>query len=375
MADQKFRILIVDDEPDLLDITGAILEMEGYAVSKAVNVPIALDLLETTTPDIIISDVTMPGFSGFDFFSRVRQNPRLQNTPFIFVSGHTDFAHIKIGKELGSDEYITKPFEPDLLLSVIKGKLKRRQQLSESFSLQIEQMKSQLFNVISHEMRTPLTSILGATEVLAEGKDTLSAEDFTEFLEMLKAGSKRLNTMVEDFLLVVRIESNEAMKAIENSESLIAPRQFIERLLHERQPMIEKKRLTLVLPSGQSTIVAAVYLPHLEMIVSRLLENALKFSPTGGTIEVGCTETDADVTLVVKDNGPGIAAEHHQEIFQKFFQINREKQEQQGSGLGLYIASRLAEANHCRLWVESQPGSGAAFSLTVPKVPSPTPPI
>ncbi|MGE5315060.1 MAG: response regulator [Acidobacteriota bacterium] len=369
MAEQKYRILIVDDEPDLLDITGAILEMEGYEVSKAVNVPVALKILETETPDIIISDVTMPEFSGFDFFTHVRQNPRLQNTPFIFVSGHSDFAHVKIGKELGSDEYITKPFEPDLLLSVIKGKLKRRQQLSDSFAQQIEQMKSQLFNVISHEMRTPLTSILGATEVLAEGKDSLSAEDFTEFLEMLKAGSKRLNSMVEDFLLVVRIESNEVMRAVENGESLIAPRQFVERLLHEHEALIQKKHLRVTMPESQTTFVAAANLQHLENICRRILDNAVKFTPADGCIEIGCAETESGCTFTVKDSGPGIAPEYHQDIFQKFFQVNRERHEQQGSGLGLYIAGKLAEANHCLLTVESEEGKGALFCLTVPKVP------
>jgi two-component system, sensor histidine kinase and response regulator len=367
MTDSKYVILIVDDEPDLLDITTAILEMEGYAVSKATDVMQALKILESITPDIIISDVTMPEFSGFDFFSRVRQNPRLQNTPFIFVSGHSDFAHVKIGKELGSDEYITKPFEPDLLLSVIKGKLKRRQQLSESFAHQIEQMKSQLFNIISHEMRTPLTSILGATEILAEGKDSLSAEDFTEFLEMLKAGSKRLNTMVEDFLLVVKIEANDILRDVANLEALIAPRQFLDRIVQDFEPIIRKKELRVTLPETQATICFAVYLPHLENILRRLLENAVKFTPPQGIIELQCEEEERFCTFIIRDNGIGIAKEVQQDVFQKFFQIDREKHEQQGSGLGLYIAQKLAEANKCTLRLESEPGGGAAFFLTIPK--------
>ncbi len=368
MPDSKFVILIVDDEPDLLDITCSILEMEGYIVSKASNVPHALQLLETITPDIIISDVTMPEFSGFDFFSRVRQNPRLQNTPFIFVSGHSDFAHVKIGKELGSDEYITKPFEPDLLLSVIKGKLKRRQQISDSFAHQIEQMKSQLFNIISHEMRTPLTSILGATEILAEGKDSLSAEDFTEFLEMLKAGSKRLNTMVEDFLLVVKIESNDIIREVANTEALISPRQFVDRIVQDFEPVIRKKELHVTLPDTQASTGLSVYLPHLENIIRRLLENAVKFAPPKGRVEVHWTEDDDTCTMAIRDNGIGIPKEFHQDIFAKFYQINREKHEQQGSGLGLYIAQKLAEANKCSLWLESEPGKGSAFFLKVPKL-------
>ena len=368
MAEPKYSILIVDDEPDLLDITSAILEMEGYVVSKATNVPYALQLLESITPDIIISDVTMPEFSGFDFFSRVRQSPRLQNTPFIFVSGHSDFEHVKIGKELGSDEYITKPFEPDLLLSVIKGKLKRRQQLSDSFTQQIEQMKSQLFNVISHEMRTPLTSILGATEILTEGKDSLSPEDFTEFLEMLKAGSKRLNPMVEDFLLVVKIESNNIGQEIATMEGVISPRQLIERIMQDFEPVIRKKELRFTLPDAQTSIALDAYLPHIENILRRLIENAVKFTRPKGLIEINCADDETASTIVIRDNGIGIAKEHHQEIFQKFFQIDREKHEQQGSGLGLYIAQKLADANKCSLWLESELGAGATFFLKIPKV-------
>src|SRR5208283_1332018 len=160
------KILIVDDEPDLLEITATYLEMEGYRPLTALNGPAALEILNSTVPDLILSDITMPGMSGFDLFERIRSDSKFQNTPFIFLSGHTDLQHIMMGKELGSDDYLMKPFEPEMLISTIKGKLKRSRQLNDSMSQQMDTLKNQLFRLISHEMRTPLTSILGGPGII-----------------------------------------------------------------------------------------------------------------------------------------------------------------------------------------------------------------
>ncbi|MGA7162222.1 MAG: response regulator, partial [Bacteroidota bacterium] len=272
------KILIVDDEPDLLEITAAYLEMEGYVPITALNGPAALEILKTTAPDLIISDITMPGMSGFDLFEKIRADASFQNTPFVFLSGHTDLEHIMMGKELGSDDYLMKPFEPEMLISTIKGKLKRSQQLSESMSHQMDQLKNQLFRLISHEMRTPLTSILGAAEILSGGKETLSPEDFTGFLEMLKVGTLRLNRMVEDFLLVVKIESGEVAKEVDFRDSCIAPLEVVNRFALVREEIKKNKALTLNIDVPDESPFLFIHPQHFESIIARLFDNACKFS-------------------------------------------------------------------------------------------------
>jgi signal transduction histidine kinase len=367
MPNARAKILIVDDEPELLEITAAYLEMGGYTALTATNGAAALELLKGTTPDLIISDITMPGMSGFDFFEKVRANSAFQNTPFVFLSGHTDLEHIMMGKEIGGDDYLMKPFEPQMLISTIKGKLKRRQEISESMTQQVEQLKNQLFHLISHEMRTPLTSILGATELLANGKESLSPGDFKEFLEMLKSGTTRLNTMVEDFLLVVRIESGEVAKETDLREACLLPREVVERSLSSHEEIKKKKNIILQLNVPEESVYLCVQQVTIENILSRLIDNAFKFSPAGSTITIA-SRADADgYTFSVTDTGLGIPKDKQGGLFGKFYQVNRESQEQQGAGLGLYVAKKFAELNRCKIWCESEEGKGAAFYLTIPK--------
>ena len=367
MSSTNPKILIVDDEPDLLEITAAYLEMEGYKPLTALNGPAALEILNSTVPDLIISDITMPGMSGFDLFGMVRSDSKFQNTPFIFLSGHTDLQHIMMGKELGSDDYIMKPYEPEMLISTIKGKLKRSQQLNDSMSQQMESMKNQLFRLISHEMRTPLTSILGAADILAGGKETLSPEDFTEFLKMLKIGTLRLNRMVEDFLHVVKIESGQVSKEIDFHDACIAPLEIATRFASVREEIKKNKDITLNIEVQDESPYLFIHPPHFEDIVARLFDNACKFSPPGAVITIASHNENDRYVFSVADNGNGIPLDKQDRLFQKFYQVDRESQEQQGAGLGLYIAKRLAELNMCTLWCESDQGKGATFYLSIQK--------
>ncbi|MDM8520248.1 response regulator [Anaerolineales bacterium HSG6] len=130
-------IMVVDDQPDLVDGVKLILEVEGYDVWTAANGQHALDKLESTfmrrneqdgsraLPDLILADIMMPVMDGYTLFERVKANPYLQNIPFIFLTAKVDDVDIRRGKELGVDDYLTKPAQPDDLLSSIRGKLKR----------------------------------------------------------------------------------------------------------------------------------------------------------------------------------------------------------------------------------------------------------
>ena len=275
--------------------------------------------------------------------------------------------HITAGKELGSDDYLVKPYEPEMLISTIKGKLKRSRQLNDSMSQQMDSLKNQLFRLISHEMRTPLTSILGAAEILSGGKETLSPEDFTEFLQMLKIGTLRLNRMVEDFLLVIKIESGEVSKEIDFNGACIVPLEIATRFASVLEEIKKNKDITLNIEVSDESPYLFIHPPHFEDIVARLFDNACKFSPPGAAITIASHSENDRYIFSVADNGNGIPLEKQDRLFQKFYQVDRESHEQQGAGLGLYIAKKLAELNKCTLWCESDRGKGAAFYLSIPK--------
>ncbi len=369
MPEPKHTILLVDDEENILEIAKTILDAEGYDTKTAMSFDEAVELLGKITPDIIISDVNMPGKSGFDFFSYVRSIHTIQNIPFIFLTGNSDIESIKKGKELGSDDYLTKPVDYYILLSTIKGKLKRKDFLKESQVFQIEQIKKQLFQLISHEMRTPLTSILGATELLSDPTENLSPQELTTFLEMLHANSKRLTSMVDDFLLATRIESGEIRNEISEASVRINPNELTRKAIHELQKKIEEQQVHVENLVEVKEITLKVNTSHLENILTRLVDNAIKFSERNSDIILSGKDDKDSFTFIVKDNGYGVPKDQQGLLFEKFRQINREKIEQQGTGLGLYIVQKLVELNKGTIWFESQEGKGSIFFVKFSKEP------
>lgn len=127
-------ILVVDDEPAILDSLADILQLEGFSVLKASSGLQALDILREQIPDLIIADVMMPEMNGYHFYQRVRQTPKHLQIPFIFLTAKGEAEDIRFGKELGADDYLLKPIHPEDLMAAILGKLKRYDQLREGRS-------------------------------------------------------------------------------------------------------------------------------------------------------------------------------------------------------------------------------------------------
>jgi CheY-like chemotaxis protein len=297
-------ILIVDDEEKLLDIISSFLKMEGYSTLTAHNGAKALQLMNKTVPALIISDISMPGMSGFEFFEEVRSYDKFQNIPFIFLFGHSDPVHVQKGKELGSDDYLIKPFDPGLLISTIRGKLKRKEQLTTAISHRYDELKNRLFFMLSHEMRTPLTSIMGATEILAGGGKDLSAEDFKEFLEMLQSGSKRLSNMIEDFLFVAKLESGALFQKMEMRNSYLSPFRMLESITAQYAARLTTKDVTLTLHAVDQVMHLQIFTAHLDDILHRLIDNAVKFCRDHGSITITTTVENSRCSFAIQDDGP-----------------------------------------------------------------------
>ncbi len=126
----KTIILVIDDNPELVDGVKLSLEMEGYQVLAAANGQEALGVLERITPDLMLADIMMPEMDGYELYERVHQDERWARVPFIFMSAKTDKADIQRGKEMGADDYITKPFDPEDLVAAVRGRLKRMAELT-----------------------------------------------------------------------------------------------------------------------------------------------------------------------------------------------------------------------------------------------------
>jgi len=229
---------------------------------------------------------------------------------------------------------------------------------------EVDRMKTEFISTVSHELRTPLTSIKASMALLLDGEAELDGET-AELVQVSKRNADRLVRLVNDILDVSKIEAGRLQLALQEHE--------VARLCAEAVAGIDgfAKKVGVVVRTS-----LAPGLPRLRadwdrvvQVLTNLLSNALKFSPSGSEVDLVVSSRDAGVLFAVRDRGPGIPADFRDKLFTKFAQSDRAKREQEGTGLGLAISRALVLAHGGEIWVESEPGHGASFFFTLPAAP------
>ncbi len=357
-------VLLVDDEQANLELFSAILEEEGYRILSAKNAALALQLLEKNKPDLIISDIYMPEMGGFEFYEKVQGVAELRSIPFIFLSALSDRAHVREGKELGADDYLTKPIDIDELVTTVRGKLKRAASMRSAMQSEFEALKEQVLATLSHELNTPLTYIIGFSEIISSAASSITTDELKEFADLIHHGGGRLKNLVDDFLITVQIDSGQTKSYYETDRRQFDLAKSIDLLRNEYAPVASEKGLEFIVKTEKELpVVGSETL--IRDIIGRLLSNALKFTPKGSVTLTAASGSDV-VRLEVSDTGVGFPPQELPRVCDRFYQVNKDKQQQQGAGLGLYIAKNLADINRSKLEISSSENAGTKVTLLIP---------
>ncbi len=366
----KKRILVVEDHDLLLLAIRDILEVEGYEVATAGDGVDALERMRTFVPDLIIADISMPRMDGYRFFEEIRKHPEWIPIPFIFLTARAEREDRLKGKALGAEDYIIKPFDPQELVVVVNSRIGRARAIREATEGSFEELKRQIITLLGHELRTPLTSVYGYTELALEEAANLPAGDFQQFLSGIKKGADRLTRLVEDLLLVVRLDSGEIEKELDLLGAVqedIADQ--IRRIVRIREPRAVEQGATLELDVPEQLPPVYVHDYFLADALERLIDNGIKFSRRDQRrVRISATADAEYVSISVQDWGVGIPPDQLEHLFERFRQFNRQKQEQQGTGLGLVIAEALTSSMGGHITVKSVqgPDSGSTFTVHLP---------
>ena len=362
-------ILIVEDDATMAEGICDTLELAGYEVMLAANGREALKRMVEHKPDLILSDIMMGEMDGYEFCQAVQSELAWVDIPFVFLTAKRRTEDIRRGKQLGVDDYLTKPFLSEDLLVVVQAKIKRAQVRQAVARAEVTTLKDELTMMIGHELRTPLTYIHGYLELMASGRNPLTEEELTTYLRGIKAGSDRLGRVVQDVLTWLAIRTG---KAAHNYQLLACADEQLSTLLHlgiaRFAETARERGVELVLEIAPSLPPVRVCRKQIEEILRQLLDNAIKFSPAeGGVVRVAAMETPEGIQVSVQDHGVGIPAHQLPRIFEPLFQVNRAQYEQQGTGLGLAIVRAYVELHGGRIWAESKFERGSTFYFVLPK--------
>jgi signal transduction histidine kinase len=228
---------------------------------------------------------------------------------------------------------------------------------------QVEQMKHEFISSVSHELRTPLTAIHGALELLVDGDAGALPEHAEELARVAERGSARLGRLVNDIIDVERLASGTFRVTLVDHE-LPA---LVESTVMLMQPRAQERGVRLVVGPLAGRVLCDA--DRVAQVLVNLLDNACKFTPTGGTVRVEATVGEHEVVVSVSDEGRGIPAAELESIFAPFHQVRSAGTEDEGgTGLGLAITRSIVERHGGRIWVESEPEVGSRFAFTLPLV-------
>ena len=359
------RILIADDEDDLREMIVEILVAEGYEVLEASNGEEAVSIARRSHPALILCDIQMPVLSGFETLERLRKDPGTAAIPFVFLTGQSDRQHMRVGMELGADDYITKPVSADELLNAVQTRFDKVALVQNQTEEKLRELRASISMALPHELRTPLNAILGFAEIIGTDATSLPPDQVSEMAGMIHTSAKRLHRVLENFLLYAQVEllSSDVVKVGQMRLQRTDDIQLLLEAASDQAANRAARKNDLRLDVAPAA--AAIGSQDFMKVISEVLDNGFKFSQPGTTVEVSGRQEGPSYVIRITDHGRGMTAEQIARIG-AYVQFDRRLQEQQGAGLGLSIAMRLVELYGGTTGLQSEPSRSTTVTLTLP---------
>jgi PAS domain S-box-containing protein len=350
----------------------------------------ALKIASARVPDLILLDVIMAGIDGYEVFNRLKADAVTSNIPVIFLTGLGSVAEETKGLAMGACDYVTKPINPVAVRTRVTHQVELRRAHDEltrlaeeehamqlakeaeraaevvKASQQALQLRDEFLSNVSHELRSPLTSIYSFSSIIADGLAGATNEQQDEYLGIIQRNVRQLQSMIEDLLAVTAGRTGKLI--IQPQDASVS--EAILDAVHTTEANATAKgiKLSYVIPPKLPRAFADPV--RVLQVLTVLCDNAIKFTLSGGSVKVEAKvfeKVPGYLLVEVSDTGCGIKPEQVGRIFEYLYQVTESSQAgRKGLGLGLHIAKELVTRQGGSIWATSTPGSGSVFSFTLP---------
>jgi len=368
-------ILVVDDEEQNRDLVSKRLSRLGNAVVAVASGSEAFSALRSHPFDLVLLDIMMPDMDGYEVLRLLKNDPELNSIPVVMISALSDVEGIAKCIAAGADDYLSKPFDATLLKARVLASLDKKRahdreknlfdQLQENYKrLQIlEKQRDDLTNMIVHDLRTPLTSVIGGLRTLSLIGDLNTQQQ--EIADISISGGDELLGMINDLLDVEKMASG----SLDLDLVVISVPEVVASSVAQVSNLAREKHIDIVIDLPEYLPIINADESKLRRVITNLLGNAIKFTPLNGKVIVAAKSgTDnRSVEISVTDTGEGIPSEALESVFEKFVQVRtRIGGRTMSNGLGLAFCKLAIEAHGGSVTVVSAVGNGSTFTFTLP---------
>jgi two-component system, sensor histidine kinase and response regulator len=362
-------IQVVEDDPHLRMAISETLRSFDFEVETFANGALALAWLEHHRPDLILCDIMMPEMDGYTFLRHTRADPQLRTLPFIFLTARTSQADQRLAREIGIEDYLTKPIDSESLVVAIKNALRRQQAMREEMQQEMEALRNRIVSVLQHEFRTPLTFVLGYAEYLLEAiEGSFDPEELRSSLAAILDGGQRLQRLIESFLLLAELQAYN-LKVEDLSD--VSAASLWAMAMQGVDLAIRQANLQTVVDDRNSHLLVNINAQLVGESLRRLLDNAVRYSrPEAKTLTLSVEWLAPYVGFRIEDEGIGMTPEQVQTLARPFEQPDRENRTTPGAGLSLALVRHVAKLHGGSLEIKSIPGKGSVFTLWLPISPT-----
>lgn len=354
------RILIVDDDEAVRYLCAEALG--EYEILQAGNGRAAMDLLAGSAVDIILTDVMMPEMTGLELLEAVKG--REPNQIVLVMTSFGEKETILRALKGNADDFVEKPIDRLMVQSAVARALEKGRLREELFHLkQMDRLKSEFLGLVSHKLKTPVTIISLAAQIVMEGSGENTNPSFRKNAEAINEQASYLVMLIEELLRfseVILQERDLVLEPVDPGEVLLS-------CADGAREAASLKGVELKIHAGGSLPTLRLDRNRIRFALQALLDNALKFTPKGGSVTARVEAGEEEVRFVVRDTGVGIPPEEQAKVFEKFYQIDPDYTGQvRGFGLGLYYARRFTGDHGGTIELQSAPGEGTAAVIRLP---------